>query len=95
MKRARTDCIPSLNDKPNNIYIGFDEFLSISNSGSFFPELIVMEFLPGTEYSVDVLVDKGRYLSAIPRSRDHIKMGISFVGTVVKDSEIINHSRRL
>jgi carbamoyl-phosphate synthase large subunit len=84
-----------MNEKPNNIYISFDEFISICNSAHTFPELIVMEYLPGDEYSVDVLVDKGRYISAIPRSRDHIKMGISFVGTVVQDLEIINYSRRV
>lgn len=84
-----------LNEKPNNIYIGFDEFISICNSGDSFPELIVMEYLPGDEYSVDVLVNNGKFISAIPRSRDHIKMGISFVGTVVEDKEIIEYSRRV
>jgi carbamoyl-phosphate synthase large subunit len=82
-----------MNEKPNNIYIGFEDFISICNSADSFPELIVMEYLPGDEYSVDVLVNNGRFISAIPRSRDHIKMGISFVGTVVRDMEIINYSR--
>ena len=82
-----------LNEKPNNIFIGFDEFISICNSGHSFPELIVMEYLPGEEYSVDVLVNNGRFISAIPRSRDHIKMGISFVGSAVNDKEIIKYSR--
>jgi carbamoyl-phosphate synthase large subunit len=84
-----------MNEKPNNIYIGFDEFISICKGGTFFPELVVMEYLPGDEYSVDVLVDNGRFISAIPRSRDYIKMGISFVGTVTKDEEIIGYSRRI
>jgi carbamoyl-phosphate synthase large subunit len=84
-----------INEKPNNIYIGFDEFISICNSGDTFPELLVMEYLPGEEYSVDVIVDNGRFISAIPRSRDHIKMGISFVGTVIEDREIIEFSRQL
>jgi carbamoyl-phosphate synthase large subunit len=84
-----------LNDKPNNVFIGFEEFISICNSGSFFPELILMEYLPGDEYSVDVLANNGKYISAIPRSRDHIKMGISFVGTVVEDKEIIDYSRKV
>lgn len=82
-----------MNEKPNNIYIGFEEFISICSSGDNFPELILMEYLPGDEYSVDVLVDNGRFISAIPRSRDHIKMGISFVGTAVRDIEIIKYSR--
>lgn len=84
-----------MNEKPNNVYIGFDEFISICKTGAVFPQLVVMEYLPGNEYSVDVLVDNGRFISAIPRSRDHIKMGISFVGTVTKDEEIIGYSRRI
>lgn len=84
-----------LEEKPNNVYISFDEFVSICRAATFFPELIVMEYLPGDEYSVDVLADNGRFLSAIPRSRDHIKMGISFVGTAVEDKEIIAYSQRV
>lgn len=84
-----------INEKPNNIYISFDEFVSVCKGGGSFPDLIVMEYLPGEEYSVDVLVNNGKYISAIPRSRDHIKMGISFVGTVVDDREIIDYSKRI
>ncbi len=84
-----------MNEKPNNIFIGFDEFLSICKGANTFPELIIMEYLPGEEYSVDVLADNGRFISAIPRSRDHIKMGISFVGTAVRDKEIIDYSERI
>jgi carbamoyl-phosphate synthase large subunit len=84
-----------MNEKPNNIYIAFDEFISICEAGKTFPELILMEYLPGDEYSVDVLVDEGKFISAIPRSRDHIKMGISFVGTVVEDTEIMEFSKRV
>jgi carbamoyl-phosphate synthase large subunit len=84
-----------MNEKPNNIYISFDEFISICEGGTVFPELIVMEYLPGEEYSVDVLVNNGKYISAIPRSRDHIKMGISFVGTVIEDREIIDYSKKI
>lgn len=84
-----------MNEKPNNIYISFNEFVSICEAGKSFPELIVMEYLPGDEYSVDVLADNGKFISAIPRSRDHIKMGISFVGTVIEDNEIIGYSKRV
>lgn len=84
-----------MNEKPNNIYISFNEFVSICKGGETFPELLVMEFLPGEEYSVDVLADDGDFICAIPRSRDHIKMGISFVGTVVEDREIIGYSKRV
>ncbi len=84
-----------LYEKPNNVFISLNEFISICSSANFFPELIVMEYLPGDEYSVDVLVDNGRFISAIPRRRDLIKMGISFAGTVVYDKEIIEYSGRI
>lgn len=84
-----------INEKPSNVFIGYDEFLAICRSASYFPDLIVMEYLPGEEYSVDVLVNNGRYISAIPRSRDHIKMGISFVGSAVYDEEIIESSKQI
>ena len=54
-----------------------------------------MEFLPGEEFSIDVMVDNGKCHCVIPRSRDKIKMGISFVGTTVEDKEIIKYSKQL
>ena len=84
-----------LNEKPNNVFIGFDEFIQIANDADFFPELLLMEYLPGEEYSVDVLAHKGKYIQAIPRSRDKIKMGISFVGRAVEDNKILDYSKQL
>jgi carbamoyl-phosphate synthase large subunit len=82
-----------MNEKPNNIYISFNEFVSICENGKMFPELLVMEYLPGEEYSVDALADNGNFICAIPRSRDYIKMGISFAGTVTKDKQITGYSK--
>jgi len=84
-----------MNEKPNNVYIGYDEFLQIAKDADSFPNLLLMEFLPGDEYSVDVMVDNGKCHAVIPRSRDKIKMGISFVGTTVKNKEIIEYSKKL
>ncbi len=84
-----------INEKPNNVYIGYDEFLQIARDANYFPELLLMEYLSGEEYSIDVLVDNGKCLAVIPRSRDKIKMGISFVGTTIKDREIIKYSKDL
>ena len=80
-------------EKPDNVYIGYEEFLQIADDADFFPELLLMEYLPGEEYSVDVLVENGNYIASIPRSREKIKMGISFVGVAVNDEEIMEYSR--
>jgi len=84
-----------INEKPNNVYIGYDEFINIAKDSSFFPQLLVMEYLPGKEYSVDTLCDGKRCIQVIPRTRDKIKMGISFVGTTVKDSRIMEFSSKI
>jgi len=80
-------------EKPDNVYIGYEEFLQIADDADFFPELLVMEYLPGEEYSVDLLADNGRYIASIPRLREKIKMGISFVGITVEDEEIMEYSK--
>lgn len=84
-----------MNEKPNNAYIGYEEFLQIARDADYFPDLLLMEFLPGEEFSIDVMVDNGKCHFVIPRSRDKIKMGISFVGTTVEDKELIKYSKQL
>jgi len=56
-------------EKPNNLYISFDEAYQVITSMENMPELIIMEFLPAKEYSVDMLVDHGKVVYCIPRLR--------------------------
>jgi len=52
-------------------------------------DVLVQEYLPGDEYSVDVLSDlAGNPLGAVPRLRLAIRGGISVKGRVVRDPEI-------
>ena len=52
-------------------------------------ELIFQEYLPGTEYTIDVLSDlDGNPLIAVPRIRVQTKAGISTVGKIVMDEKI-------
>jgi len=81
-----------LNQKPINVFTTYEDIFPILEGAIEFPELLVMEYLPGEEYSVDALADKGKPIVAIPRLREKIKMGISFVGKVVYDKEIIDYS---
>jgi carbamoyl-phosphate synthase large subunit len=50
-----------------------------------------MEYLPGDEYSVDLLADHGRPLYTIPRRRDAMCAGISIKGEIVKEYDVINY----
>ncbi len=51
--------------------------------------LIVQEFLPGEEYSVDVLADaEGRVVASVPRLRARVDSGVSVGGRTVHDAEV-------
>jgi carbamoyl-phosphate synthase large subunit len=52
-------------------------------------DLLIQEYLPGEEYTVDVLSDlSGTPLCAVPRVRLETKDGISSKGKVVRDGEL-------
>jgi hypothetical protein len=53
------------------------------------PGLIVQEFLPGQEYSIDVLADSSGYvIAAVPRIWERVDSGVSVGGRTVHDSEL-------
>lgn len=84
-----------MNYKPDNTITTLEDMISIFEGANPFPKLVVMEYLPGKEYSVDLLVRKGEPLITIPRSRDLIKLGISFIGTVENNEEIAEMANRI
>lgn len=51
-------------------------------------ELVLMEYLPGNDYSIDILADKGRLLFIVPRWRIKSISGPSQIGEVFWDNEI-------
>jgi len=77
-------------EKPNSTYISLVDALRILSMKSF-PELLVTEYLPGEEYSVDCLVDHGRPRLIVPRLRRKMINGISVEGTFLKDENIISY----
>jgi carbamoyl-phosphate synthase large subunit len=50
--------------------------------------LIVQEFLPGDEYSVDVLAGPDGVIAAVPRTRERVDSGVSIAGRTVHDAEL-------
>lgn len=81
--------------KPTSTYISYDEIISIFDESEIFSPLILMEYLPGSEYSVDLLVDHGRPLYTIPRRREAICAGITIKGEIVQDDEVINYCNEI
>lgn len=82
------------NCKPTASYIKLEEAIRIFSSGHF-PELLVTEFLPGEEYSVDCLANQGETILAVPRLRKKMINGISVEGEIVQDHLIIEYCRNI
>jgi len=76
------------NEKPGSTYISFRDAVRILSSRPF-PELLVTEYLPGEEYSVDCLVNQGDVKLIVPRLRTKMMNGISVEGEFVNDKNII------
>jgi carbamoyl-phosphate synthase large subunit len=58
------------------------------------PTLIVQEFLPGEEYSIDVLADaSGHVIASVTRLRARVDSGVSVGGRTVKDAELSSFGR--
>lgn len=56
--------------------------------------LIVQEFLPGEEYSIDVLADaSGHVIASVPRLRARVDSGVSVGGRTVRDEELSSFGR--
>ena len=50
---------------------------------------IVQEYLPGEEYSVDVLADAtGHVVASVPRVRERVDSGVSVAGRTLHDGEL-------
>jgi carbamoyl-phosphate synthase large subunit len=52
-------------------------------------EFLVQEYLPGEEYSVDVLADaEGHVVASVPRVRERVDSGVSVAGRTMHDAEL-------
>jgi carbamoyl-phosphate synthase large subunit len=83
-----------LNHKPDSTYITLDRAVRILSGGSF-PEILVSEYLPGEEFSVDCLANHGEPVLIVPRSRQRLVNGISVQGEFIEEKSIIEYCRKI
>lgn len=81
-------------EKPDSGYISFEDAVRILSSRPF-PELLLTEYLPGDEYSVDCLANHGEIKLIVPRLRSKMINGISVEGEFVNDKNIITYCTRI
>ena len=81
------------NHKPNSQYIEEQRLDNILKDG--FPTLLVSEYMPGQEYTVDCFMNDGEIKLIIPRTRDKMNNGISVAGTIERNEEIIEYCKKI
>ena len=81
-KASRFDMF--LHEKPSAGVIRLEELTAILEEAEAFPELLVMEYLPGTEYSVDLLADHGKVLVCCCRK------SLRMENSIMLDAEIVD-----
>jgi len=81
-------------EKAANVFTSIEDMKPIFR-GAQTPNLMVMEYLPGKEYTVDMLLKNGEPVVTIPRERARISLGISNIAKLERNGEIIKASEQL
>ena len=80
--------------KPGNTNTTLEAILELFGENPL-PTMLVMEYLPGEEYTVDALLDNGEPLLLLPRKRIAMNNGISVAGIFEENQEIIEYATRV
>ncbi len=83
-----------LTEKPSGVEVTLEDLLAILNTGTTWPELLVTEYLPGPEYSVDAFAGE-KVQVAVPRIRKAIRSGISFENELEYRTDLIAYTLAL
>lgn len=84
-KKSRYDIL--FNEKPTSAYTTLEDFKATLSNHNI-PEMLAMEYLPGTEYTVDLLADDGVVKYSLCRQGLNVQSSIILDGIVVEKPEI-------
>jgi carbamoyl-phosphate synthase large subunit len=79
-----------MHDKPSSLNVTLEEMCGIIDECEPVPEMIAMEYLPGIEYTVDLLAEHGETLYIAGRSNTTSSMSIAQTSVVEKNEEAYN-----
>lgn len=78
-------------DSNDITYEEIERLLAISDPFDI-PELLAMEYLPGREYSVDILADHGKVLVAVSRLREQTAGGVTTTGVTCLEEDVLRYA---
>ncbi len=87
--------IDIFNEPPGSPKISLDAYIEQVKTLDNIPELLVTEYLPGKEYSIDCVCKNGTSYICVPRQRIETSMGVSSVALIEKNEELIRYSKEI
>lgn len=81
--------------KPNSLFISYDELIDTLSEKDHIPEMLVMEYLPGQEYGVDVLCDNGDVLVEVGRYNYFVNNSIPQGCIIESRPEAMEQARKI
>jgi len=79
-------------DKPSSLISNLRELTAILDNHDY-PDIMLTEYLPGDEVTVDCIVHKREVKIVLPRLRTKMNSGISTAGKFINDCKIIEDSK--
>lgn len=77
-----------VHEKPNSFFTSYEDMLNVlKQAGDNFHEMMLVEYMPGNEYTVDLLAEKGKILYQVGRENVVSLMSIAQESILVKDEE--------
>ncbi|ELC8416284.1 ATP-grasp domain-containing protein [Clostridium perfringens] len=73
------------NSKPNTFFTSYEDMISILDSSDNLKEMMLMPYLPGNEYTVDLLAENGRVLYKAGRENEVSLMSIAQESVLQED----------
>lgn len=73
-----------VSEKPNSFFTSYDDMIEILKEADEFHEMMLVEYMPGNEYTVDLLADKGKVLYMVGRENVVSLMSIAQESLVLK-----------
>ena len=91
-QKSRFDLL--FNEKPSSLYCSLDDYLDAIGDNAI-PQLVVSEYLPGGEVTVDSLVFNGKAEVILIRQRDAMREGISVAGHFIECQDVEEQVRTI
>jgi len=84
-----------LHERPNDLFMTLDEFVSLFAGVEPFPTLMLMEYVEGDEFTVDALVDDGEIVLAQVKTREAIDTGLAMSFRTVDRPDLLEAARHI